>query len=126
MSAEDFFVLGGFCVVFIALILIALFPDRAEAFFSKLYPEPETPPDEPRYYAFTVISEHNTVSMMYIMGDHPLLWIEHERRRARRTYYLLAVHEMPRPLWDAIEEKVLVEIDDKPMGTRRRLREPSL
>lgn len=120
MSPEAGIAVGVFCAIFLLLIAGALVPEKAAKLLAKLGPPPETPPDPPKYYAFTVMSEHGGARTMYIMGDHPLLWIEHERRRARKKYDLLAVYEMDRQLWDAIEEKTLVEIDDAPLGTRRR------
>lgn len=110
-------------VFVLALLSMVAFPAKWEWLFRWLNtakPAPETPPDPPKYYAFTVMSEHGGARTMYIMGDHPLLWIEHERRRARKKYDLLAIFEIDRQLWDAIEEKTLVEIDDAPLGTRRR------
>jgi hypothetical protein len=89
-----------------------------------LPPPAETPPDEPRYYAFTVAYTEgynpHPPRTLYIMGDHPLFWIEHERKRVQRNYALLGMWELDRQLWDAIESKSLVEIDDKPLATRRR------
>lgn len=122
MSTETFFRIA-YLFALVALFSMMLFPAKWEWLFAWLNtakPAPETPPDPPKYYAFTVMSEHGGARTMYIMGDHPLLWIEHERRRARKKYDLLAVYEMDRQLWDAIEEKTLVEIDDAPLGTRRR------
>lgn len=111
-------------IVTLAVVFpVLFFPAVREWLFRWLNtakPAPETPPDPPKYYAFTVMSEHGGARTMYIMGDHPLLWIEHERRRARKKYDLLAIYEIDRQLWDAIEEKTLVEIDDAPLGTRRR------
>lgn len=121
MSPETGIIIGVFCAIYLLLIGVTLAPEKAAEFLAKLgLPPLQTPPDPPKYYAFTVMSEHGGARTMYIMGDHPLLWIEHERRRARKKYDLLAVYEMDRQLWDAIEEKTLVEIDDAPLGTRRR------